>query len=264
MYLCIVFFQIIDKYVFNTRKMTHLEQKQVRSLRLKKYRDELGLFVAEGDKCIGELLKSFELVHHLTPENTPLKEIERLSSLQTPQGSIAVFRKPAYANGWSASELQADCLYLALDDVQDPGNVGTIIRTADWFGVKHILCSEGTADCFAPKVVQATMGALARVQVHYLSSGDFCALLRGAAKAGIPVYGTLLDGEDIYSANAIPDKSRGIIVMGNEGNGLSAAVRKCVTHRLRIPSYPANEPTSESLNVAIATAVTLAEFRREG
>ncbi len=264
MYLCIVFFQIIDKYVFNTRKMTHLEQKQVRSLRLKKYRDELGLFVAEGDKCIGELLKSFELVHHLTPENTPLKEIERLSSLQTPQGSIAVFRKPAYANGWSASELQADCLYLALDDVQDPGNVGTIIRTADWFGVKHIICSEGTADCFAPKVVQATMGALARVQVHYLSSGDFCALLRGAAKAGIPVYGTLLDGEDIYSANAIADKSRGIIVMGNEGNGLSAAVRKCVTHRLRIPSYPANEPTSESLNVAIATAVTLAEFRREG
>ena len=242
--------------------MTQNELKQLRSLRVKKYRDELGLFVAEGDKCIGELMSAFTLVHHLTPANTPLKDIERLSSLQTPQGSIAVFRKPDYARRWTTADLQHDALYLALDDVQDPGNVGTIIRTADWFGVKHILCTEGTADCFAPKVVQATMGALARVQVHYLSKDDLCAMLRHAAENSMPVYGTLLDGKDLYAPDAIPDKRRGIIVMGNEGNGISPAVRQCITHSLRIPSFPPDAPTSESLNVSIATAVTLAEFRR--
>ncbi len=242
--------------------MTQNEIKQLRSLRQKKYRDEYGLFVAEGDKCIGELSKSFELVHHLTPANTPLKEIERLSSLQTPQGSIAVFRKPAYADRWSAAELRSNTLYLALDEVQDPGNLGTIIRTADWFGVKHILCSTGTADCFAPKVVQATMGALARVQVHYLPQPAFIDVLKKAAAQGLPIYGTLLDGNNIYAPDAIATKRSGIIVMGNEGNGLSEAVRRIVTHRLRIPSYPPNAPTSESLNVAIATAIILAEFRR--
>lgn len=243
--------------------MTQNELKQVRKLQIKKFRDELGLFVAEGDKCIDELRKSFTLVHHLTPDNTPLKEIERLSSLQTPQGSIAVFRKPAYADSWDAEELRDDCLYIALDGVQDPGNVGTIIRTADWFGIRHILCNEGTADCFAPKVVQATMGALARVQVHYLNTDSFIELLRHAGKKGLPVYGTLLDGKNIYEKDAIADKNSGIIVMGNEGKGLSQPVRQLVTHRLRIPSFPPNEPTSESLNVAIATAIVLAEFRRD-
>lgn len=242
--------------------MTQNELKQVRSLRLKKFRDELGMFVAEGDKCIGELIKSFELVYHLTPENTPAKEIERLSSLQTPQGSIAVFKKPKYAGVWSAAELKGDELYLALDEVQDPGNVGTIIRTADWFGVKHILCSKGTADCFAPKVVQATMGALARVQVHYFEDEDFLAVLRCAAENGIAVYGTLLDGKNMYEEGAIGDRTSGVIVMGNEGKGLSRAVRETVAHKLRIPSFPPDAPTSESLNVAIATAVVLAEFRR--
>lgn len=242
--------------------MTQNEIKQLRSLRQKKYRDEYGLFVAEGDKCIEELSKTFELVHHLTPTNTPLKDIERLSSLQTPQGSIAVFRQPDYVNRWSASDLRSDTLYLALDEVQDPGNVGTIIRTADWFGVKHILCSTGTADCFSPKVVQATMGALARVQVHYLPQHEFVDVLKQAAGQGLPIYGTLLDGNNIYAPDAIATKRSGIIVMGNEGNGLSDAVRRVVTHRLRIPSYPPNAPTSESLNVAIATAIILAEFRR--
>lgn len=242
--------------------MTQNELKQVRSLRQKKYRDELGLFVAEGDKCIGELMKSFELVHHLTPANTPLKEIERMSSLQTPQGSIAVFRKPKYADAWHSEELKGGELYLALDEVQDPGNVGTIIRTADWFGVKHILCSKGCADCFAPKVVQATMGALARVQVHYFEEDDFLSVLRRAAEKGIAVYGTLLDGKNMYEQSAIGDRESGVIVMGNEGKGLSKAVREAVTHKLRIPSFPPDAPTSESLNVAIATAVVLAEFRR--
>lgn len=243
--------------------MTQNELKELRKLRIKKFRDESGLFVAEGDKCIEELSKTFELVHHLTPANTPMKEIERLSSLQTPQGSIGVFRKPEYADVWRGDALKGDELYLALDEVQDPGNVGTIIRTADWFGVRHIVCSKGTADCFAPKVVQATMGALARVQVHYLDNEDFRKTLRRAKEAGIAVYGTLLDGVNMYEKAAIPEKKCGVIVMGNEGNGLSHPVRQLVTHRLRIPSFPPNEPTSESLNVAIATAVVLAEFRRK-
>ena len=236
--------------------MTQNEVKQLQKLHLKKYRDELGLFVAEGDKCIGELLPAFEVVHHLTPANTPMRELERLSSLRSPQGSIAVLRKPDYP----MPDVQPGTLYLALDDVQDPGNLGTIIRTADWFGLRDIICSPATADCFSPKVVQATMGALARVRVHYSDLGEW---LDSAKACGLPVYGTLLDGRDLYAPQAIADKHSGVIVMGNEGNGLSEAVRRLITHALRIPSFPPGEPTSESLNVAIATAVVLAEFRRE-
>lgn len=236
--------------------MTQNEIKQIRSLRVKKYRDELGLFVAEGDKCIAELSGAFELVWHLTPANMPMRELERLSSLQTPQGSIAVFRKPSNS---PQDDLSAEGgLILALDGVQDPGNLGTIIRTCDWFGIRHIVCSRSTADCFSPKVVQATMGALARVRVHYT---DLPVWLEAMAQR-VPVYGTLLDGRDLYAAGAIPDRRAGVIVMGNEGNGLSQATRRLVTHSLRIPSFPTDEPTSESLNVAIATAVILAEFRR--
>ena len=143
--------------------MTQNEIKQIRSLQIKKFRDELNLFVAEGDKCISELSKVFTLVQHFSADNTPLKDIERGSSLRTPQGSIAVFRKPQFP----LPVIQPDTLYLALDSIQDPGNLGTIIRTADWFGIRDIICSANTADCFSPKVVQATMGALARVRVHY-------------------------------------------------------------------------------------------------
>ena len=238
--------------------MTQNEVKQLRSLHLKKYRDELGLFVAEGDKCISELAGSFELVHHLTPANTPMKEIERLSSLRTPQGSIAVFRKPKNVE---EPAIRPDTLYLALDDIQDPGNLGTIIRTADWFGIRTIICSRNTADCFSPKVVQATMGALARVQVYYTDLTSWLTAIRQQSPT-LPIYGTLLDGKNMYESDAIPMRRWGIIVMGNEGNGLSEAVRRLITHSLRIPSFPPDEPTSESLNVAIATAVTLAEFRR--
>ena len=235
--------------------MTQNEIKQLRSLRIKKFRDELSMFVAEGDKCISELVKSFTIIHHLTPENTPEKDIQRLSSLQTPQGSIAVFRKPEY----TLPAAKKGTLYLALDGIQDPGNLGTIIRTADWFGVRDIVCSANTADCFSPKVVQATMGALARVRVHYT---DLAQWIQSCSNASLPVYGTLLDGNNIYAPNAIADRQSGVIVMGNEGNGLSAAIRQRITHSLRIPSFPPDVPTSESLNVAIATAIVLAEFRR--
>lgn len=233
--------------------MTQNEIKQIRSLQIKKFRDELNLFVAEGDKCISELSKAFTLVQHFSADNTPLKDIERASSLRTPQGSIAVFRKPQFP----LPVIQPDTLYLALDSIQDPGNLGTIIRTADWFGIRDIICSANTADCFSPKVVQATMGALARVRVHYT---DLPAWLTSAQPSTI--YGTLLTGKDLYAPDAIPDKRSGIIVMGNEGNGLSPEVRKLITHSLRIPSFPPDAPTSESLNVAIATAIILAHFRQ--
>lgn len=147
-------------------------------------------------------------------------------------------------------------LVLALDSVQDPGNLGTIIRTADWFGVRDIICSRTTADLYNPKVVQATMGAISRIRVHYT---DLEKALTEASALGLPVFGTLLDGVDIYTSELSPS---GIIVMGNEGNGLSEGVRSLVDHRLLIPSYPPSEPTSESLNVAIATAICLSEFRR--
>ena len=247
--------------------MTQNEIKQIRSLQIKKFRDELNLFVAEGDKCISELSKAFTLVQHFSADNTTLKDIERASSLRTPQGSIAVFRKPQFP----LPVIQPYTLYLALDGIQDPGNLGTIIRTADWFGIRDIICSANTADCFSPKVVQATMGALARVRVHYT---DLPAWLTNSQHSTLntqlstlnsqpsTIYGTLLTGKDLYAPDAIPDKRSGIIVMGNEGNGLSPEVRKLITHSLRIPSFPPDTPTSESLNVAIATAVILAHFRQ--
>lgn len=235
----------------------HLSKSQikwVRSLQQKKNRDAEGVFVAEGQKCVNDLLSAFELVLLATPDNATPTEIEQMSSLRTPQGVIAVFRKPIPDTQYLSSDLM-----LALDGVQDPGNLGTIIRTCDWFGVHDILCSRDTADCYNPKVVQATMGALARVRLHYVDLPEVLTELR---QQGIPLYGTLLDGWNIYDTNAIPNKYTGVIIMGNEGKGISEAVRSLITHPLRIPSYPPDAPTSESLNVGIATAITLAEFRR--
>lgn len=236
--------------------MEHLSKAQVkwvRSLQQKKHRDAEGVFVAEGAKCVEELRKAFELVLLATSDNTTYTEIEQMSSLRTPQGVIGVFKKRAFN-----SEIPSGLL-VALDGVQDPGNLGTIIRTCDWFGIHDILCSRDTADCYNPKVVQATMGALARVRVHYVDLPKELTLLR---QTGLPLYGTLLEGENMYEPYAIPDKQRGVIIMGNEGNGISESIRKLITHPLLIPSYPINASTSESLNVSIATAIVLAEFRR--
>ena len=239
-------------------RLTKSQIKWVRSLQQKKFRDAEGVFVAEGEKCVNDLKGAFDLVLLISPENATQTEIEQMSSLRTPQGVIGVFKKREdMGNGLLD---MGDGLWVALDGVQDPGNLGTIIRTCDWFGVHHIVCSRDTADCYNPKVVQATMGALARVSVHYTDNlGD---MLQQMQKADYPIYGTLLDGKDMYEPTAIPTKDKGIIVMGNEGNGISPEVRVLVTHPLFIPSYPTDIPTSESLNVSIATAIVLAEFRR--
>ena len=240
--------------------MEHISKAQVkwvRSLQQKKQRDLEGVFVAEGHKCVEELCGAFELVLKVTQDNATPVEIEQMSNLRTPQGVIGVFRKrEVMGDGQWA---MGDGIIVALDGVQDPGNLGTIIRTCDWFGVKDIYCSKDTADCYNPKVVQATMGALARVRVHYIDLEEWLAEVKAA---NIPIYGTLLEGGNMYQEGAISDKSKGVIIMGNEGNGISPAVRKLITHPIRIPSYPADAETSESLNVGIATAIVLAEFRR--
>jgi TrmH family RNA methyltransferase len=238
----------------------HLSKNQikwVRSLQQKKQRDAEGVFVAEGHKCVEELRSAFELVLLVTPDNATEVEIAQMSNLRTPQGVIGVFRKRQIPIPTLNSQLST--LSIALDGVQDPGNLGTIIRTCDWFGVHDIYCSMDTADCYNPKVVQATMGALARVRVHYINLEEW---LQTVKETGLPVYGTLLEGGNMYEEGAISDKSKGVIIMGNEGNGISPEIRKLITHPIRIPSYPADAETSESLNVGIATAIVLAEFRR--
>ena len=252
--------------------------KLVRSLQQKKFRDERGLFVAEGRKCVEELSKAFERVMlFVEGENATAQEIEQMSSLRTPQGVIGVFRKREVGSQQDPPRpsLRREGVIVALDGVQDPGNLGTIIRTCDWFGVRRLVCSLNTADCYNPKVVQATMGALARVKVEYVELPKWLEEIQALysehtagempaspVAATLPVYGTLLNGRNLYEDGAIAERQQGVIIMGNEGNGISEAVRRHITHPLLIPPYPAGAETSESLNVAIATAVTLAEFRR--
>ena len=242
--------------------MTKAEIQFIRSLGDKRTRDEEHLFIAEGDKLITEIIASGWKIRHLyaleghfegRAEQISPKEMERLSQLKTASSSLAVVEQPRHKTAATAS---AEHLSLALDGVQNPGNLGTIIRLADWFGVEDIFCSEDTADCFNPKVVQATMGAILRVRVHYLPLADF---LARTATQGVPVYGTMLDGENIYDAEL---KAGGVIVMGNEGKGVSQECALHFTHRLLIPTYPADRQGSESLNVAMATGIVCAEFLR--
>ena len=181
--------------------------------------------------------------------------MERISQLKSANDTLAVVEQPNHK--LSLANLRGK-LTIALDGVQNPGNLGTIIRLADWFGVEDIICSRDTADCFNPKVVQATMGAILRVRVHY--TDNLPALLQEAHREGLNIYGTLLDGGNIYDERL---DASGIIVMGNEGRGITDETRKALTHRLLIPPYPADAPTSESLNVAMATGLILAEFGRQ-
>lgn len=224
--------------------------KLIRSLDNKKGRQKAGLFIAEGPKVVGDLQKAGFQAEMVIDD---ADEVAQVSLLQHPQGIVGVFRIPEYSDNEQGPS--PDNLTLALDGVQDPGNVGTIIRIADWFGIEDIYCSLETADCWNPKVVQATMGSIARVRVHYVGLGEF--ISKAAEK--VPVYGTFLDGNDIYKA----ELSRGgLIVMGNEGSGIEPDIRRLITRKLLIPSYPTERSTADSLNVAVATAITCAEFRR--
>jgi len=219
--------------------------KLIRSLEMKKYRQSEGLFVAEGRKIIEDLSRIC----------SPLEVYEgddarRASFLQHPQGILALFPTDIFSSITPQSELK-----LMLDGVQDPGNLGTIVRIADWFGIDHIYCSADTADIFNPKTVQATMGSLARVKMEYC---DIASKLDSLPEH-YPVYGTQLDGDSIYETQLTKE---GIIIMGNEGNGIREDIRKRVNRKLLIPSYPHDRPTAESLNVSIATAIVCAEFRK--
>lgn len=254
--------------------------KWINSLQLKKYRDEHGLFVAEGVKLVTELMKGLKCRYMAythedlingkllgkAVENSLIteREYKKITSQKTPQGIIAVFEKPKYDLKISSIKNQ---LSLALDNIQDPGNLGTIIRTADWFGIKNVYCSLHTADIYNPKTIQATMGALLRVQVHYIDLKAFFQNITLAQSSpnekeklgNFPIYGTLLEGKNIYDEKL---SSNGMIVMGNEGKGISSEILPFITQKLTIPNYPKNTQTSESLNVSIATAIALSEFRR--
>lgn len=226
------------------------EMKDVRALAQKKFRDQSGMFVVEGEKMVAEARESgFEIVKIFERSDIGDEAMSRITMLSSPSPVLAVLRIPKP----QAIPDKADGLVLALDGLRDPGNVGTIIRLADWFGIRRIIASQDTVDIYNSKVVQATMGSIFRVQFNY------CDLAQVLSKATEPVYGTFLDGENIYSAQL---SGNGYIVMGSESNGISEAVAQTVTQRLHIPSFSGGRPTSESLNVAIAAAITCSEFKR--
>jgi len=233
--------------------------KLITSLQQKKFRKEHKLFFAEGKKVIQELIHSnFSLEYLFStaavfPGIDPKKiltisetELKKISALTTPNDCLAVFKQP------ESKSINPSGLIVALDDIRDPGNLGTIIRLCDWFGITELVCSEETADIYNPKVVQATMGSIARVNVNYVNLEKFI------NETQLPVFGTFMDGENIYKSS-LPKE--GIIIMGNEANGISPEIEKVVKNRLTIPRFGDLQQT-ESLNVATATAIILSEFKR--
>ncbi len=238
----------------------------ITSLKEKKFRNKHHTFVAEGSKLIFDLIQSMKCQLLVLSENmkdkivaidaeeiiiTTQSELKKASHFTTPPDAIAVFYQTLH------DYTTLDCakkLNLILDGVQDPGNVGTIIRIADWFGIENIFCSHDTADVYNSKTVQATMGALARMNVHYANIKDII-----AQHPDLPIYGTFLNGENIYQESL---SNRGFIIMGNEGKGIRPEIEHMITNRLYIPSFSTNTTTSESLNVAVATAIVCSEFRR--
>ncbi len=238
--------------------ITSAEIKLVKSLSQKKFRDLHGLFVAEGEKLVAEALHSrFKVRDVYRMQEIGEAAMARITGLSSPSPVLCTVERP---QDLQSGEMPANGLFLALDGIRDPGNLGTILRIADWFGIDAVYASPDTVDVFNPKVVQATMGAIFRVQFHYT---DIPALCRKAREAGGAVYGTFLDGENLYKKSLSNGVERpSVIVIGNEANGISAATAACVTERLFIPPFPPGIPGSESLNAAVATAVTVAEFRR--
>lgn len=241
--------------------------KLVNSLTQKKYRTESGLFVAEGNKCVRDTWGHFRCrmliatnrwyEQHATAEMfniiriADMRQMSRMSQFSTPSEVMALYELPQYE--LTPEDIKGR-LTIALDTIQDPGNLGTIIRVADWYGIRDIVCSKETVDAFGHKVIQATMGAISRVRVHYTDLPQWF-----ESVAEVPVIGTYLDGDNLYSAE-LPAEA--IVLFGNEGRGISPKLAKYVTRRVLIPSYPADVATSESLNVSVAVAITVSELRR--
>ena len=245
--------------------LSNAKLKWIHSLEQKKFRQQHGLFTAEGNKLTADLLGLLPCRLLVATEewlranpgiradeilSVDKEDIHKASMQKSPQDVLGVFEIPR-------PELNPDQLKgkisLVLDNIQDPGNLGTILRIADWFGMEHVICSIGTVDAFNPKTVQATMGAIGRVKIHYTE------LLPFLEETRLPVFGTFLEGEVIYSCT-LP--SEGLIVMGNEGNGIAEATARFVTQKLYIPDFPMGKTGSESLNVSVATAIVCSEFRR--
>jgi TrmH family RNA methyltransferase len=247
------------------QSISNNEIKRLKSLQNKKFRDENGLFIVEGEKMVEEAVGSdFEVSSIYRRDEIGMQTMSRISALSSPSPVLAVVRKPddIYVDDPSTlvSTIAEGGLFLALDTIRDPGNLGTILRIADWFGIKAVFAAKDTVDVFNPKVVQSTMGAIFRVKMHYVDIEKIAELIK---EHGGAVYGTFLDGADIYGReldNGIEKPS--MIVIGNESEGISEGMSGLVTDRLYIPPYPAAEPGSESLNAAVATAITIAEFRR--
>ena len=241
------------------------EIKRIRALQQKKFRDESGLFVVEGEKMVAEAVASAFSVEQIYRQEEIGEELmKRISSLSTPSPVLAVVRKPLDiapdSLGYFDSILCKSGFYIGLDAIRDPGNLGTIIRIADWFGVDAIFASPDTVDIFNPKTVQSTMGAIFRVRFHYVSMTD---ISKKVLSHGGKVYGTFLDGENIYRRQLDTGTDTPVmVVVGNESEGISDNVASVVSDRLFIPPFPADIRGSESLNAAVATAITVAEFRR--
>ncbi len=248
--------------------ITKQELQNIKSLATKKGRLEQGVFMCEGEKICQELIQNnFPVSTIIYTEQADtslvgsvvrsgaqshlvgLSIIERISQLKSPPSMIVLCPLPK----WKLTDTKEQELIIALDSVQDPGNLGTIIRLADWFGVKRIVCSEDCADALSPKVIQATMGAIARVEIHYTT------LERWLSQQKVPIFGTFLNGDNIYT-ESLP--KGGILVMGNEGRGISQTIENMISRKLYIPPYPIDSQSVESLNVAVATSICLSEFRR--
>jgi TrmH family RNA methyltransferase len=242
--------------------------RYIQAISRKKGRSETGLFIAEGEKLITELMLSDFKFELLIVREDRLQsflgincekliatedEIKKISLLTTPTSAVAL----CFQNKYIITEntLQDD-LTIVLDNIQDPGNLGTIIRLASWFGIGQIICSKNTVDCYNPKVIQATMGAIAHVKVYYTNLIDF---LSGSKEKGRLIYGAFMEGENIYFSTLVEN---GIIVFGNEGNGISPEVRKFIIKEISVPSFSVNQQIVESLNVSVAAAIVCSEFRR--
>ena len=234
--------------------ISNAEIKRIKSLAQKKFRDESGLFIVEGEKLVDEALRSsFKVESVYRIEDIGEEAMSRISALNSPSPALAVVRK----SDVSTPSVPANGLYIGLDAIRDPGNMGTIIRIADWFGVQGIYASRDSVDIYNPKTVQATMGAIFRIPVYHVDMVEAIKAFPGT------VYGTFLDGVNIYSSDLKTGVDSPVMVMiGNEANGISKEVSALIKDRLFIPPYPADTRSSESLNAAIATAVAIAEFRR--